>query len=378
MKKILHVITDLEQGGAEGVLYRLIAADSYNEHVVVSLMSTGYYGPKIESLGVKLYTIEFKRGSFNLSGLKRLVNIIKIENPNVVQTWLYHADFFGSIAAKINGIKNIYWSLHLSNVSFRSLKFNTYILIRLLSFLSYFIPKRIISCSKAGYQSHVSILYNKSIFTYIPLGFNYDMFYFDQNIRDNFRNKFNLTDSNKVIGCVARWDLQKDHNNLFKSISLLRKQSYFSNLKICLAGYEMDENNSNLIRLIKKNNLDVKMFIMLGAVNNINKVYNGIDILILSSIGEAFPNVIAEALLTNLPVISTNVGDVKAVFNEFIQIVPPSDSILLSKKLNLFLNQQQENKNRTKTENVIKFKNEVTNNYSIENMLQLHNDIWIQ
>lgn len=94
MKKILHVITDLEQGGAEGVLYRLIAADSYNEHVVVSLMSIGYYGPKIESLGIKLYTIEFKRGSFNLKGLKKLINIIKIENPNVVQTWLYHADFF--------------------------------------------------------------------------------------------------------------------------------------------------------------------------------------------------------------------------------------------------------------------------------------------
>lgn len=286
--------------------------------------------------------------------------------------------FFGSIAAKINGIKNIYWSLHLSNVSFKSLKFNTYLLIRLLAVLSYFIPKRIISCSNAGYQSHIRILYNKRIFTYIPLGFNYDMFYYDQNIREDFRNKFNISDSNIVIGCVARWDLQKDHNNLFKSISLLRDKSYFSNLRICLAGYEMDENNINLISLIKKNNLDIKMFIMLGAVNNINNVYNGIDILILSSIGEAFPNVIAEALLTNLPVISTNVGDVKAVFNEFIEIVPPSDSIILSKKLNVFLNQHQERMNRSRIENVIKFKNEVTNNYSIENMLQLHNDLWIQ
>jgi len=376
MKKILHIITDLEQGGAEGVLYRLVSSDSKNIHVVISLMSRGYYGDKIDALGVKLYTIDFKRGTFNIKGFIKLMNLIKSESPTIVQTWLYHADLLGSFAARIIGLKNIFWSLHLSNVSFKSVKTNTYIIIRLLSLLSYFIPKRIITCSRAGYISHTNCGYNKKIFNYIPLGFNYSTFYYSENLRDKFRKNYNLNNDTILVGCVARWDLQKDHNNLFNSISLLKSQSYFSNLKVCLAGYEMDMNNTNLLNLIKKYDLDIDMFLLIGAVNNINEVYNGLDILILSSRGEAFPNVIAEAILTNLPVISTDVGDVKMVFNDYIDIVPPLDSLMLSKKLNLILAKQFLKRERLSCTDVNRFKNEVIINYSIDNMIQLHYKTW--
>lgn len=332
LKKVLHIITDLEQGGAEGVLYRLVKFDTSNQHIVISLMSEGHFGKLMQESGIKVYTLNNSRGSFGFSGLKLLNRIIKQEKPNLIQTWLYHADLIGSFVGALNGI-NVYWSIHLSNLSYNSTRLTTFILIRLLAALSYFIPKKIIFCSFSSMKNHFQIGYSKSKAIYIPLGFNHDNYYFKDDIRDQFRSFLKLKNHELVIGCVARWDLQKDHNNLFKAISFLKDKPYFGNLRICLAGYEMTNDNDSLLRLINLNNLNKEMFLFLGSFLEINQVYNGIDILVLSSKGESFPNVIFEGMLTSVPIISTDVGDVKALFGDLITIVPPSNSKNLSVEL---------------------------------------------
>lgn len=373
MKKILHIITDLEQGGAEGVLFRLVTSDKSNVHIVVSLMSNGYYGDKLLSSNIQLYCILFTRGRINFSGLLKLNKIIRSEKPDIVQTWLYHADLIGGILAVLNKIK-ICWSLHLTNVSLNSTKFTTYLTIRILALFSYFIPDKIISCSYSAIKSHSDIGFNKNKFVYIPLGFNYSNFFYDGGVRKIFRQKLNLNEVNFVIGCVARWDLQKDHGNLFSALSILRKKKYFKNIKICLAGFEMDLDNKQLLMLISKNELDLNMFIMLGASNQINEVYNGIDLLVLPSKGESFPNVIVEGLLTNVPVISTDVGDVKILLNQFLTIVEPSNPLELSKAIDIFILSSLKSKQARLSQNE-KLLNTVKG-FSITNMVDNHNKLW--
>ena len=93
-KKILHIITSLLDGGAEGVLYRLCCNDKMNQHLVVSMRGEGKYGKLLSKNGVKVYTLNMKPGKFSFIALYKLIRIIKSEKVNIVQTWLYHADFF--------------------------------------------------------------------------------------------------------------------------------------------------------------------------------------------------------------------------------------------------------------------------------------------
>ena len=99
MQKIMHVITGLRQGGAEGVLTRLVCATrSEFDHVVVALGDEAYYGPVLRTAGIPVYTLDIGGRRNPGAGLLYLVRLMRRERPAIVQTWLYHADLFGGLA----------------------------------------------------------------------------------------------------------------------------------------------------------------------------------------------------------------------------------------------------------------------------------------
>ena len=53
--KVVHIITALTDGGAEGVLYRLCKFDTQTEHVVISMMDENKYGPLLKKEGIKVH-----------------------------------------------------------------------------------------------------------------------------------------------------------------------------------------------------------------------------------------------------------------------------------------------------------------------------------
>lgn len=107
--KILHTITDLNNGGAEAVLYRLATYDQQNgnQHHVVLLMDRGIYADRLEQAGVTVSTLNLPRGSVTWGGLVKLYQLIKQVRPDVVQTWMYHADLIGGVVAKLAGVNSI-------------------------------------------------------------------------------------------------------------------------------------------------------------------------------------------------------------------------------------------------------------------------------
>ena len=86
--RILHIITGLSDGGAEAVLYRLCVRDQEDEHVVVSLMGPGKYGPLLEAEGIRVRCLNVRPHPMILGALLRLWLIIRAESPEVVQTWI--------------------------------------------------------------------------------------------------------------------------------------------------------------------------------------------------------------------------------------------------------------------------------------------------
>ena len=68
---------------------------------------------------------------------------------------MYHADFFGGVAAKIAGVKNIFWNIRNSNLD-KKTKFSTKLVLKINALLSRFVPRKIISCSENAIKIHIT------------------------------------------------------------------------------------------------------------------------------------------------------------------------------------------------------------------------------
>ena len=306
MKKVLHIITGLESGGAEKTLINLVLNDKLNNHYIFSLKDFGKYKKVIKKnkINVKIFNLKFINFFYVFY---KVSSEMKKFNPHLVITWMYHADFFGGLVSKINKIKYIYWNVRGTTLSNTNTKFITRYLRNILSLLSYFIPSKIIYCALSAKKVHERIGYiKKSVF--IPNGIDTNFF------KPSNRKKYNYNSYFK-IGYLARWDKQKNFKLALQSIQLLKK--HIPNFKFFLAGEDMTRRNKELISMIKFYNLE-KDVILLGEIKNMPKLYNSLDLTIMtSSYGEAFPNVLAESMSCGIPCISTNIGDASNIVGKY-------------------------------------------------------------
>ena len=310
--KIVHIITGLNNGGAEGVLYRLVTYDQANEHIVISMMDAGKYGPLLLEKGLDLYCLNMSAGKVSPKSTLKLYKLIKTINPDIVQTWMYHADFIGGLAAKAAGVKKIFWNLRHSNFDSNHTKSSTIKIAKLNAKLSTIIPKRIISCAQGGVKAHADLGYNKKKIVVIGNGYDLSTFKIDDDSRDLIRNELNLGQK-PVIGMVGRYDPQKNHKGLIEALKFVKEKGYAFDL--VLIGRDLNDKNEILLEQIKKAGLYDETF-LLGQRNDIPSIMNALDIHVLSSsYGEGFPNVIAEAMACGTPCIATDVGDSRVSFS---------------------------------------------------------------
>ncbi len=159
--KILNIISGLYNGGAENLLYNFIENDKKNTHTVISLDGPGYFAPKLEKLGIKLFFINSSNIINIFFSIIKISKIISINRPDVIQTWMYKADFIGGIGAKLSNHKKIYWSLHHSKPITFHIRIYERIIYKILSVLSFYIPNKIIACGTAVSEFHKKIGYCK-------------------------------------------------------------------------------------------------------------------------------------------------------------------------------------------------------------------------
>ena len=110
--QILHIITGLGKGGAETLLCNLCQFESDYKHTIISLSDLEGSESIINKPNVSLYSLNFLEGKIKLFGLFKLFKLIKKIKPDVVQTWMIHADLIGGIVARLAGIKNVFWGVH--------------------------------------------------------------------------------------------------------------------------------------------------------------------------------------------------------------------------------------------------------------------------
>ena len=125
--RLLHVTTGLDLAGAQTMLYRLVGAldPARFAQEVVSLTSAGAYGALLEQAGIPTHVIGLRRAPASLVELRRLVPIVRRFGPDVVQTWMYHADLLGGVAARLAGRARVVWGIHNSTTDPRSTRATT-------------------------------------------------------------------------------------------------------------------------------------------------------------------------------------------------------------------------------------------------------------
>ena len=367
--KVVHIITGLGDGGAEHVLFKICKYDIANKHIVISLTGPGKYFSLLSKLGIKVYFLNIR--FFSIHKFIFLIKLLRSLKPDIVQTWLVHADFLGSIAARLAGINNILWNVRYSNIEIGKAKLTTILIIKILSILSYVIPKFIIIVSKKAKKIYEIAGYNKRLFKFIPNGYDLSILKINKLQKKNFRKNIKIKKNIPLIGNVARYDPQKDHLNLLNALSLIREKNI--NFFCVLVGYNVNQNNIDLISEIKKLRLSnhVKL---LGQNDNISKVMNGLDIHVLSSsYGEGFPNVVAESMACGTPCIVTDVGDSTLIIGKTGWVVPPKNSIKLAKAIEKALYEKSTNKwNKRRNKARLRIKK----NYDISKMVKLYNNVW--
>lgn len=327
MTKILHIITSLGDGGAEGVLNRLINSTRDHSHVVISLQDYGKYGAELQKSGVVVYQLQcFSVLSFIYSFWK-IVSILRREKPSIVQTWMYHADFIGGIAAKWVGSCYVIWGLRNSNLNKSMSAWQTRLINYLNAKLSHTIPDAIVCCAMSVRECHVDLGYDSSKAIVIDNGFDTNKF---KPIDLKIQSEFNDAMPDCIhIGVVGRYAPQKDHDTFLNAIEILVEREIRLKISIIGTGVKCSE----MFEKIKERNLG-DYVTLLEPIAEIENFYRTIHLLVLSSaFGEGFPNVLAEAMATAVPCVATDVGDSKHIVGDYGWIVRPQDPLALANAL---------------------------------------------
>lgn len=369
---VVHIITGLNDGGAEAVLYRLCLSDKSCNHIVVSLMDEGKYGSLLEENGIKVYYLNMKPNSISLRGLIKLYRIIRKIKPDVVQTWMYHADLIGGIVSRLAGITNVVWGVHHTTLVKGESKRSTIIIAKMNAILSRFVPKKIIYCAEKSREVQESIGFKQSKAVVVANGYNISKFRSSDEDRISFREELSIGDEVFLIGHVGRYDPLKDHQNLIEAIAKLKSKD--KKIKVVLVGTNLDDRNKELSKKISNYNL-TNDFILLGKRNDIATVMNGFDLFVLSSSSEGFPNVLAEAMACGTPCVTTDVGDAAVIVGPTGWVAPPREPQALANAIMQAQDEKHLNEQRwlgRKKE----CRNRIVDNFSIEKMVQNYKTVW--
>jgi len=299
---VFHVFHGFRLGGTEIRTCRIINAlkDRYR-HVIFSI-SGNFDARKLihSSADVRYLTQNIKENPFFLN-LICILKVLRKEKPDLLIAYAWGAiDWI-----LVNAISRICPMIHAAegfdDTEIKS-QFRRRLLIRRILFAR---CEKIVTCSrlleKISYEEWW--LYHNKV-SYIPNGVKLNVSVADNN--QNIIPRYESTHKNKLVcGIVASLIKLKNHKRLLRSFSILLR-TVPALLYIAGDGPERVEIQKYCRDLGIKNSV-----VFLGYTGDPYKVLSRLDIFCLSSDTEQAPMVILEAMASGLPIVSTDVGDVK-------------------------------------------------------------------
>ena len=324
MIKVMHIITTLGPAGAENMLCRVATGMDATrfENEVVSLTGILDLAEKMNSNGVRVRTLAMKKSVPNPLLVMRLAKWIRESKPDVIHTWMYHANLIGTLAARLAGNVPVVWAIHHNAFDPRVDKRRTILVNRACAALSRKFSDRIVFCSEASLRTHKLLGYASEKLEVIPNGFDLEQVKPDPAARESLRQELGIPADAVVIGFAARFHPHKDHRNFIRAAERLHK--LMPDVYFLLFGMGITWENTQLAEWIDAAGIRERCH-LLGLRQDISSLFSGMDIATTASRSEAFPIVVGEAMACGTPCVVTDVGDSALIVENTGSVVPPED-----------------------------------------------------
>ncbi|MCB1278782.1 glycosyltransferase [Prosthecobacter sp.] len=330
---VLHFTYSIGGGGAEAMLMNLAESlDPARFRTVVVAINARPWPHQLKRLheaGVDVHDLE-STAYLNPQTLARLRAVLRLERPDIVQTWMHHADFVGGWAARLAGVRKVVWGIHCREIhrNHGESVLKSALFRRALSLSCRFIPSRIISCSAAAIEDHAAIGYPRAKMRWIPNGINADRFVPDIDAALDTRAELKLPPNAPVVGYVGRFHEMKDLGTFLRAAALLQTRMPDAHFVLC-GGVEVELSAEERQLLALLPNPQQVRFDSFRA--DPWRLYPALGVFSLSSRTEACPMTVIEAMSCGVPCVTTDVGDCGRLLEGVGQVVPVRDPAALAK-----------------------------------------------
>jgi glycosyltransferase involved in cell wall biosynthesis len=331
--RVVHVITDLAVGGAETSLVRLIRAGRREgvHHSVISLSSQAPLAKVLADEGIEVRILGMDRDRSRVKSLFQLVRWLDELQPDVVQSWMYHADLLAGVGVyaaqlmrRLRGKSRprpvLSWGIHHTDLRLTGSSRSTRWIDRACAFLSAKMPDVIVCCAEAAKSSHSEGGYCGRKMIVIPNGIDLAKFRTDEHAGTALRRRLGVPESTILVGTVGRYHPVKDYGTFSEALRTLLK--IMPDCHFIMVGRGLESSNEELVSLLNGSGV-LNHCHLLGPESEPQKVLAGLDVFCLSSKSEALPTVIVEAMACQVPCVATNVGDTAYLVGETGRLVPP-------------------------------------------------------
>ena len=326
--RILHLVIDLSGfGGAEMTLLRYLATTekASTSHAVLTLKTVKAgpsVGAEIEKLGVPVHSLGIRGVKSMVLAVPRLFKTIRALQPDVLSAWLYYPSLIASLIRPfLVGRPRVIW--HIRSLPFVRFKDRParWLAQRLLAMHSHLSDVHIISNSEAARVAHAAIGFQTTAnrWQVIPNAVDASRYTFNADARASIRAGLHLPDSAIVIGTVGRNVPEKGYPDLFKAFGQLQARlpsETRDRLHLMIAGRDVTLETPSIAALVDATGLPRDRFHLLGARGDVVELLSAMDLFVMPSRSESFPNALAEAMAVGLPAVATDVGDCRVVLDD--------------------------------------------------------------
>jgi glycosyltransferase involved in cell wall biosynthesis len=321
--RVLHVISGLSTGGAEVLLVRTIEGLKQRgiRCYVASVAGHGPMTAQLAEMSVPVIDLQ-GRSVWRLgSSVRNLRKAVRWIRPDVIHSWMYHANAVSHLSRLVGRTPAIITSVHhsLDNESDAPLSRR---LARCIDARFSGRSAAVIYAGSRGMRQHIGYGYSSGNALFLPSGFDVRKFTPDAELRATQRKLLGIAQDEFVIGCVARFDPIKDHATLLRAAAAYSQHS--STARFLLVGRGVSEQNGKFAALLREFG-GAARYLLLGERQDLPALFACMDVACLSSKSEGFPLTLGEAMASGLSCVATDVGDCSLLLGDAGLLVPPQD-----------------------------------------------------